>query len=160
MWIFYRIKDFIRYIPRNIKWFFQRGFRGYSDNDVWDMDGWFLSVIVPMLKQLKETKHGYPCNLTEKEWDNILSKMIFYFEEADDFRCSKQNEYAKSFREITWEDGILNLDENKMTDIEKKNYHEIKHKYFNRSIELDKYRDKKKNQAFILFSKYFWNLWD
>ena len=43
----------------------------------------------------------------------------------------------------------------KMTKEEKINYNNIKHKYFQREKELDLYRNKKKQQAFTLFSKYF-----
>ena len=127
MWIFYRVKDFFKYLPRKIKWFYQRGKRGYSDNDVWDLDYWFLNVIVPMLKQLNKSNISYPANLTMEEWHRILNKMIFYFTEAKE---------------------------------EKINYNNIKHKYFQREKELDLYRNKKKQQAFTLFSKYFWHLWD
>ena len=76
MWIFYRIKYFVENFLYGIKRFIQRGNRGYSDDDIFDMSCWFIEVIVPMLKQLKETKHGYPCNMTEEEWDNQLDKMI------------------------------------------------------------------------------------
>lgn len=60
MWRIYRLFDFIKNIPKEIKWFFQRGFRGYSDKDVWNIDKWFLNIIIPMLKQLKKRKNGYP----------------------------------------------------------------------------------------------------
>ena len=35
----------LSFIPKEIKWFFQRGFRGYSDRDVWNIDEWFLNII-------------------------------------------------------------------------------------------------------------------
>ena len=54
--MFYRILDFFKYLPKEIKWFFQRGFKGYCDRDVWDIDSWFERNIIPMLKELKETK--------------------------------------------------------------------------------------------------------
>lgn len=42
MWVFHRIKNFLTNIPKQIKFFYQRGKRGYSDQDVWSMDWWFL----------------------------------------------------------------------------------------------------------------------
>lgn len=160
MWIFYRIKDFIKNLPRNIKWFFQRGIRGYADCDVWDIDYWFLNTIIPMLKQFNKTKHGYPGNITAEEWDKIIDKMIFYFTESDEQKCSKQNQYKDQFNNIIWQDGILYFDKNKLTKTEYKQYNNIRHKYFQREKELSQYREKKKNQAFKLFSEYFWHLWD
>ena len=32
--IFYKITDFFKHLPIEIKWFWQRGTRGYSDRDV------------------------------------------------------------------------------------------------------------------------------
>lgn len=53
--------------------------------DTWAMDGTLAKIILPMLIQLKETKHGYPSHLTEKKWDYILGEMIWTFEQiADD----------------------------------------------------------------------------
>ena len=48
--------------------------------DTWNMDTTLAHIVVPMLKQLKATKHGYPSQLTEVEWDDIIDKMIFSFE--------------------------------------------------------------------------------
>lgn len=50
----------VRQWMREVKYFCQRGYRGYSDRDVWSVD-WFLAQILPkMLLQLKNTKHGTP----------------------------------------------------------------------------------------------------
>lgn len=159
MWIFYRIINFFKYLPNNIKWFIQRGIRGYSDYDTWDIDYWFLNTIVPMLKQLKENKHGYPGNITAEEWDNILDKMILYFTEANEETSSKKNEYKKDFSKILWNDNKMIRYED-LTPSQQKYYNDIKHKYFNREYELCKYRNKKLKQGFILFNNWFWNLWD
>jgi hypothetical protein len=41
-----------------------------------------LAVIThPMLKQFKETTHGYPNELTEEQWNSILDKMIWSFDQ-------------------------------------------------------------------------------
>lgn len=49
--------------------------------DTWSMDHTLAPIILPMLKQLKETSHGYPGNLTEDKWNNILDEMIWAFEQ-------------------------------------------------------------------------------
>jgi hypothetical protein len=159
MWIFYRIIDFFKYLPKEIKWFCQRGIRGYSDYDTWDMDYWFLNTVVPMLKSLRKNKHGYPGNITQEEWDNILDKMIFYFTEANEETCSKQNKYKDSFSNVMWKNGKM-IDKSQMNKQEAKYYEEIRHKYFNREKELDLYRNKKLQQGFVLFNNWFWHLWD
>ena len=97
MWIFYRIINFIKRIPKETKWFFQRGKRGWADIDVICMDYWFFRTVIPMLKRLKDTKHGYPVDMTEEEWDEKLNKMIRCFEEANEDTCSIKNEYDEEF---------------------------------------------------------------
>lgn len=49
--------------------------------DTWNMDHTLAHIILPMLKQLKATNHGYPSDLTEQEWDEIQDKMIWSFEQ-------------------------------------------------------------------------------
>lgn len=59
--------------------------------DTWDMRSTLAPIIIPMLKQLKETKHGIPSSLirdesegafekAEAEWNEILDCMIWSFE--------------------------------------------------------------------------------
>lgn len=49
--------------------------------DTWSMDHTLAHIILPMLKQLKATNHGYPSGLSEQEWDEIQDKMIWSFEQ-------------------------------------------------------------------------------
>ncbi len=75
---------------REIKWFIQRGRRGYADRDLWSLD-WYLSDWMPKaLRQLKKHHMGYPgmegAN-TDSEWKAILEKMAIGFEASN-----KQNE--------------------------------------------------------------------
>ena len=144
--MFYRIMDFIKNIPREIKWFFQRGTRGYSDKDVWSIDIWFKSIIIPMLEQLKETKQGHPIDMTEEEWNLTLNNMINYFKECTDFYCSEKNEYEDEY----------------MSRIMSANEYDklLADKWLKREEEIDKYKNKMKDKAFELFSKHFYSLWD
>lgn len=85
-WI--RIFGFPMNLYREIKWFIQRGKRGFSDRDVWSID-WYLGEILPkMLKQLKKTQTILPTweygnepeEVAQKRWNNILDNMIYTFE--------------------------------------------------------------------------------
>lgn len=144
--MFYRIMDFIKNIPREIKWFFQRGIRGYSDKDVWSIDIWFKSIIIPMLEQLKETKQGYPIDMTEEEWNLTLNNMINYFKECTDFYCSEKNEYEDEYMSR-----IMSTNEYDKS---------LTNKWLKREEEIDKYKNEMKDKAFELFSKHFYSLWD
>ena len=75
-----RLWDKVIDIPNIIKDFIMRGMRGYADSDLWSLDSYLSSWLPAALKQLKEDKHGYPGDLTEKKWDKILDQMIEAFE--------------------------------------------------------------------------------
>lgn len=62
--------------------------------DTWSMDYTLAKIVLPMLKQLKETKHGVPSDFicdkngeeipfedAERKWNNALDQMIWSFEE-------------------------------------------------------------------------------
>lgn len=155
MWVFHRIKNFLTNMPKRIKFFYQRGKRGYSDQDVWSMDWWFFSVVIPMLKQLRDTKQGYPSEFkTPEEWDRELDTMIHYFTEATEEGCSEKNEYEEQYNKRWWD----SFYEKSMAYVIDDS--ELRDKYLQRSYEIDEYREDMKNKGFEMFSKYFWNLWD
>lgn len=155
MWVFHRIKNFLTNIPKQIKFFYQRGKRGYSDQDVWSMDWWFFSVVIPMLKQLRDTKQSYPSEFkTPEEWDRELDTMIHYFIEATEEGCSEKNEYEEQYNKRWWD----SFDKKGMAYVIDDS--ELRDKYLQRSYEIDEYREDMKNKGFEMFSKYFWNLWD
>lgn len=147
MWKIYKFFDFLRDIPKEIEWFFQRGIRGYSDRDVWDVSNWFENTVIPMLEQLQKTKHGYPMDTTEEQWDIILKNMIDYFKESTERYCSEKNEYT--------EDYLISLYENNQ-----KKCDGIEKEWIRRENEITKYKIEMKNKAFKLFSKHFYDLWD
>lgn len=69
-----------------IKWFIQRGKRGYADCDVWGFDTYLAKIISGGCKQLKEIKHSCPTRIANQypnqswekalvQWDGILNKI-------------------------------------------------------------------------------------
>jgi len=54
--------------------------QGFSDTEVWNLDTTIAKFVLPRLKRLKEIHHGYPHNLTEEKWEEILETMIKGFE--------------------------------------------------------------------------------
>ena len=68
--------------PRRIKWFIQRGKRGWANSDTWGFDCYLTKVISEGVHHLKENIHGMPGNLTEGQWIDILNKITNTFELA------------------------------------------------------------------------------
>lgn len=121
------------YCFRCIKYGHQRIRRGYSDEDVWDIDRWFYRVVIPMIDQHRRSTQGVPNKIAENycdengnlddkvamaAWDRELRKMIWLFRESDE--------------------------ENSLGGKQKG----------------EVYMEKCKEQAFSMFCKYFHDLWD
>ena len=146
------VPDFCEWISENRK----QKIKVHIDRwDTWSMDHTLSHIILPMLKQLHETKHGSPWvddedvpeelrstsapPLTQeqkdfadvdanhhKRWDWVLEEMIWAFEQKSD-----EDSDAVYFKM----DGGFN------------------------SEEYEKYTSRMRN-AFKLFGKYYENLWD
>ena len=134
--------------------------------DTWSMDYSLSFIVVPMLKQLKETKHGAPFVDDEdvpeelkstsappkenewdtdenhfKRWDWALNEMIWAFEQNLD-----HDSEDKFFDHAEWDEKEKDFG---------KNLHKIK-------IDqpgLKAHQDRKAN-GFRLFGKYYQGLWD
>jgi hypothetical protein len=105
--------------------------------DTWSMDSTLSLLIHPMLVQLKATQHGHPANMTEQEWNEILDEMIWAFEQKcrDDWE-SDYYEYEDDNTErfglkLVWEDRAG-----------------------------AKAHQERMSNGFMLFGKYYENLWD
>jgi len=106
--------------------------------DTWSMDHTLAMIIHPMLVQLKETTHGYPSELTEERWNEILDEMIWAFDQKN--KDDWEDEYYGPFID----------DPNKRLS---GHFEWIDHKG------LDTHQERM-NKAFELFGKHFNNLWD
>jgi hypothetical protein len=147
--------------------------------DTWSMDHTLALIILPMLKQLKATKHGAPnvadtdvpkelwsANAEPKEneydtdsnhfkrWDYVLDEMIFAFETK--VAGTWQDKYSSG--KIDWTSEPCEWDaagKPKMFTMK----HGPKHTYEcdYEAMELEQRRISK---GFKLFGKYYENLWD
>lgn len=68
-----------------LKWYikqkWQKLTRGYSDEELWNLDGTICKWLLPRLKTFKEKTIGYPPTLSSpKEWNGILEKIILALE--------------------------------------------------------------------------------
>lgn len=146
--IIYKVRDFlvediwwrvergwnwVIHIPSEIKYFIQRGRRGWADCDTWSMDNYMTDVLLGLMKKYEEDTNGYPCSFkTAEEWHVVLKKIITGFEAMKEV-CD----------ESYW-GGCKNKNGAIDMDIVK--------------IETDK-RVAKFNEGIDLFKKYYLNLW-
>ena len=140
--------------------------------DTWNMDNTLAHIILPMLKQLKTTKHGSPHTDDEdvpehlrstaapsvEEWETdqnhharwewILNEMIWAFEQKT--RDWWEEDYIIEHGEIDWE---VKPDEKGFTELKWK-----KEGKYDR--EGEKAHQARMTNGFRLFGKYYESLWD
>lgn len=56
--------------------------RGFADSEIWGLDYSIACFILPRLKHFRDHAISHPMGLTEKEWKDVLDKMIRSFEFA------------------------------------------------------------------------------
>lgn len=181
-------REIIPTFIRDLRCCVQRCRKGYCYRDLWNIDIWFLNVMPDMLREFRSSIHGYPYELTEKhnasedkeklaveEWDEILEKMAFLFQEADEDTCKKENLYQAEHDHIQeeFEQKYGMFGEKLWTPEEKvggrkrlhfahelPEYKEIEEKYMEEERKIAQYRVECKDEAFQLFSYWFYHLWD
>ena len=150
--------------------------------DTWSMDHTLAHMILPMLKQLKATKHGAPlvddedvpeglglrsteAGPKENEWDTddnhfrrwdwVMDEMIFAFE------CKMDDSWEDAFREgeIDWKWKVTNTDpvtgKPTLYQTEDGPNHTYKCDYEGMRVV-----EKRIQNGFRLFGRYYQNLWD
>ena len=142
-----------RHLIRWVKYFFQRGSRGWADCDWWEMHSYLCEIIIPMLKKLKENKHGVPCELDEnfdeavKKWNVNIDAMITAFEAADRILNDDyyKEEWSKAIGDRDLEDVLSDEDMRKLVE---KTYKMAKadEKVFHKNVKV--------------FTRWFFSLWD
>lgn len=75
-----RMKNRIEDGKFNLKMWWQRKTRGYSDIEVWNLDDTVSKWIVPRLKAFREETIGYPPDMGFEDWQAEIDEMIFGFE--------------------------------------------------------------------------------
>jgi hypothetical protein len=131
---------YIRQIFRNIKSFFQRGTKGYCDEDLWEIDSWFLKIMPKMLEEFKKKTMGWPDNLYNsfEEYIADIDKLIELFNIAK--RDPSENKYSDELISSNYKDDIF-------------------YKYRNESDKIYKQNKNALKEAFELFYKLFDSLW-
>ena len=127
---FYRIKNKLRDVYWEIRYGFQRMFKGYDYVDTFETFAKFTERYYKILMEYKKHHNSHPSNFTEEEWDNIIDDMLRHLYYMDEENVEK--ELSKNVPE-NWTVGS-------------KTTYEIMEKH--------------KNEFFKLFSEYFYNLWD
>jgi hypothetical protein len=174
----YKLADGIEPLSRALQWFLDKihpqiNYVKLDRWDTWSMDHTLADIVLPMLKQLKETKHGAPFTDDEdvpeylrshmaqpkeyewdtdslhfQRWDWILDEMIWAFEQK------VIDDAEGQFFDHSAYDGSRLGDQEYLDDITN-NVSKVKY-----DKEGHEAWSKRKANGFRLFGKYFESLWD
>lgn len=127
---FYRAKHKVKRMYWEVRYGFQRMFKGYDNVDTFEIFDRFIERYIKIITEFRNNHCGYPYNLTEEEWDNVLDEMLYHlhYMKEDDVIEELKKDVPKS-----WNPSYKNINE---------------------------IMEKHKNEFFKLFSEYFYNLWD
>ena len=127
---YYKAKWWIREAYWEIRYGFQRMFKGYDVVDTFETFAKFRERYIKILTDYRNHHYGYPGTMTEEEWDAIVDEMIYHLKYMDEETVVEElernvpDDWSASYKTVNY---IL---------------------------------DKHKNAFFELFSKYFFYLWD
>lgn len=127
---YYRAKNWIRDTYWEIRYGFQRMFKGYDYVDTFEIFAKFIERYTKILTRYRKNHMGYVWGMTEEEWDAVIDEMLYHLKYMDEETVTEELE--KDVPD-NWS---------------------ASHKTVNYILE------KHKDAFFELFSKYFWDLWD
>jgi len=128
----------IRECFQEVKWAWQRVFKGYDDRATWGIDSYLADLIPKLASELKENNIGTPFDM----WDGMVpvDNCFNYSEEDDKVAETKWREILEKIAE-----GFKSYSELDVFDKDNPEFEIFKAKF---------------EEGFDLFRKYFGHLWD
>ena len=85
---------------REIKWFIQRGSRGWSDQDAWNLFSYNSRVMSEALNYLSQITNGYPEEYTYKRWKIKLKATSCLFDAIYREEGLNNKQYRKIIKKL------------------------------------------------------------
>jgi hypothetical protein len=127
---YYRAKWKIRDMYWEVRYGFERMFKGYDSVDTFETFAKFIERYTKILTEYRKTHIGYVGTMTEEEWDGIIDEMLYHLKYMDEETVTEE--------------------------LEK----DVPNNWNASAITVYEIMDKHKNEFFKLFCEYFYNLWD
>lgn len=156
-------------ISKAIQWFLDKidrkiNYVKIDEWDTWSMDHTLAHIILPMLKQLKETKHGSPFVDDEDVPEYLRSHMAQPgdHEWNEDSLLHMRWEYALDEMIWAFEQKVVDDDEGKFFDHSESKGMPWDKEYTGPKVDWDglKAHQARKENGYRLFGKYYQGLWD
>ena len=127
---YWGIKHKLRDIYWQVRYGFQRMFKGYDSVDTFETFAKFIERYTKILTEYRKNHVGYVGTMTNEEWEAIIDEMLYHLHYMDE----------------------NNVDEELSRDVPDNWNASLK--------TINDITDKHKNEFFKLFSEYFYCLWD
>ena len=127
---FYVFKRWIKNAYWEVRYGFQRMFKGYDSVDTFETFAKFIERYTKILTEYRNNHYGYIGTMTKEEWDNTIDEMIYH---------------------------LHYMNEDNVNDELKKN---VPENWLPKLDATYKIMEMHKDEFFKLFSKYFYALWD
>lgn len=127
---YWRAKRRVKDAYWEVRYGLQRMFKGYDSVDVFDTYSKFVERYTNILARYRKVHVGYVYGMTNEEWEAIIDEMLYHLHYMDEQNVRKE------------------LEENVTDD------------WYASMEAVDRIMNKHKDEFFVLFSKYFYNLWD
>ena len=159
-WYFKLWHWYIKRYASDIEYYFRKKYQkyttGFPHEEAWNFNWWHAKVVVPRLKHMRNNLNGYPCALgcgeevgsdeKQKEWEDILDKMIWSFEHFNDhIDPIFSDDYDHRWKVTEEEGGTLFSPLNETGTID--------------YTPVEEHRARVQ-EGLDLFAKYYVNLWD
>lgn len=133
----------VDYCVRQVKYAWQRVFRGWDDTAVWSIDSYLAKQIPELIRKLKKDQHGYPACILPEDYEPGATRPEEEEEAIEKEAIEKWNNILDSIAEGF--EAYVKYDGFKWNDGNTKEYEEDKKKF---------------ETAFQFLIKYFSSLWD
>ena len=99
-----------------IKWFIQRGRKGYCEKDLWSIDHWMATTFARMLEDFATENLGYPDHFAEKMRQYISSGDLLQINETVFMNRGSEEDYDY----VVWQNTVIEMSRLfKKTNLEK-----------------------------------------
>ena len=128
-WVYTRVRVEALTIWKRIKYAFQRMFRGYDDEQALYLNECFIENYIKILKRKKKSML-YPASCDSyEEWQNIIDSMIYHLE-------------------------MMSEDSYDLVKRDYEDYGSFRRKVYDSRKKMDKHKE----DFFLLFSRYFFEM--
>ena len=170
-----RFESFLEKVEDGLQWIYNHSINLYLDKrpgqkikvridpwDTWSMDHTLAPIILPMLKQLKESKHGSPWTDDEDVPEELRSTSAPPKENEYDLDGNHHARWDWVMGEMIWafEQKTYDWEERYYGDWQESEDDPLGGRFLYLDSEGRKSHQKRMTNGFRLFGKYYENLWD